>query len=128
MGHHHKTKNKFSDCILYLSLGEEDSLMNLLENIYDIVEESGGHATERRLGTERADNLSKTFKIASKLFCGRTCLSLVYDLCISENIDISILYQFHTLVRGGSSKICYSTRDNRFIGDVLVTHDRITDT
>eukprot|EP00178_Gracilaria_changii_P012753 TRINITY_DN35_c1_g1_i3.p1 TRINITY_DN35_c1_g1~~TRINITY_DN35_c1_g1_i3.p1 ORF type:complete len:380 (+),score=67.32 TRINITY_DN35_c1_g1_i3:1061-2200(+) len=107
-------KREFSGGILYVELGNDATIRNVIEGIANIVKRTGGAKLAKLIAT--LETVGEASLEASEWFGKRRCLFLVDDIWHVNGIDSDVLDDMGRMV-GTKSRMVYTTRDRYFVHD-----------
>lgn len=113
-----EVKTRFPGGVLYIQMGEDSGLTQLIEGLADIVESAGGFATADKVRSEK--QLKKAVRHAGRWFEMYACLFLIDDLWCVNHIDEEAMAQLSRIALHQDSRIVYSSRDTRLRGDEII--------
>eukprot|EP00178_Gracilaria_changii_P023026 TRINITY_DN68_c0_g1_i11.p1 TRINITY_DN68_c0_g1~~TRINITY_DN68_c0_g1_i11.p1 ORF type:complete len:1153 (+),score=198.74 TRINITY_DN68_c0_g1_i11:2850-6308(+) len=107
-------KREFGGGILYMELGNDATLRDVVHGIANIVKRTGGAKLSKLIRT--MESVADASQEASEWFGERRCLFLVDDIWRVNGVDSDVLDDMGRIV-GTKSRMVYTTRDKQFIHD-----------
>eukprot|EP00178_Gracilaria_changii_P002243 TRINITY_DN13325_c0_g1_i1.p1 TRINITY_DN13325_c0_g1~~TRINITY_DN13325_c0_g1_i1.p1 ORF type:complete len:1137 (-),score=180.46 TRINITY_DN13325_c0_g1_i1:3414-6824(-) len=111
-------KRVFSGGILYIELGNDATLPNIVESIAHIVDCTGG--TNLANVIRAAGSVAGASRKALKWFGSQSCLFLIDDIWHVNGIDCDVMTSLRLMVNP-CSRMVYSTRDRYFLREAEET-------
>lgn len=105
-------RRRFPDGILYIQLGSDVYMKDILRGLAGIVYQTGGIHLSEKIGT--LQTLSQACSMAAAWFRQQACLFLVDDFWRMNGIDYSTITSLEQIVNGKSRMVCTS-RDEYFL-------------
>lgn len=115
IGHHQDVLTKFSGGVLYINMGAESGLPQLIDQIAGIVDLSGGKS--RASDIREQNDFGKAIQIAGQWFKEEPCLFLIDDVWCVNQITTTAIRSLASISLHDQSRVAYTTRDQKLSGD-----------
>lgn len=112
LAHDKEIKNKFPDGILYISLGQESHMSDIIHGISCVVEFTGGNELAKTISGLQI--LQDAIEKAARWFRPHKCLFLIEDICWMNGITLVTLRDLRAMLHD-DSLLVYTTREERFM-------------
>lgn len=109
--YHEKIRHIFPDGVLFVKIGEQGSVVDIIKGIAVMVEYSGN--SEKAKEIRLVDSPSSAVSLAAAWFQERCCLFILDDLWIVNDIIENVVDIFRNIGHHRHSRMVYVTRDSK---------------